>query len=131
MKYLNMIALNKISLIIMSIFYINVGVKHFIDTDWFLYIIPPYLTFIGLELVYISGVFEITLGLLLLFPKYQKVAAYGIILLLIAVYPANIYLAFNNQPQELIGISSFAASWIRLPIQFILIGIAYYHSKTK
>ena len=131
MKFLNMIPLKKISLIIMSFFYINVGIKHFIDPKWFLYIIPPYLTFIGLELVYISGIFEIALGLLLLFPKYRKISAYGIILLLIAVYPANIYLAFNKHSQELIGISSFAASWIRLPIQFILIGIAYYHSKIK
>ena len=115
----------------MSFFYINAGIMHFTDPEWFLYIIPQYLTFIGLELVYISGVIEIALGLLLLFPKYRKISAYGIILLLIAVYPANIYLAFNKQPQELIGISSFAASWIRLPIQFILIGIAYYHSKVK
>ena len=131
MSYLNMTLLNKLTLIIMSFFYINVGVKHFVDPGWFLFIIPPYLKFIGLELVYISGIFEILLGLLLLFPKYRKRSAYGIILLLIAVYPANIYLAFNEKPQELIDISSFAASWIRLPIQFILIGIAYYHSKVK
>ena len=113
------------------VFYINVGVKHFMTPEWFLYIIPPYLSFFGLELVYISGLFEILLGFLLLFQKYRKISAYGIILLLISVYPANIYLAFNIEPQELIGISSFAASWIRLPIQFILIGIAYHHSKIK
>ncbi len=123
--------INKISIYIMAYFYINVGVKHFTDPNWFLYIIPPYLTSVGLELVYISGVFEILLGLLLLFSKYRKIAGYGIILLLIAVYPANIYLAFNEEPQKLIGISSFAASWIRLPIQFILIAIAYYQSKLK
>ena len=41
----------------------------------------------------------------------------------------NIYLAFNELPQKMIGISSFAASWIRLPIQFIFIGLAYWHSK--
>ena len=121
--------LHKIGILIMAIFYINVGVKHFIDPEWFLYIIPPYLKFIGLELVYISGVFEILLGTLLLFPKYRKISAYGIILLLIFVYPANIYLAFNEEPQQLIGISSFMASWVRLPIQFVLIGIAYIHSK--
>ena len=115
----------------MSLFYINVGVKHFIDPDWFLYIIPPYLTFIGLELIYLSGIFEITVGILILFSKYRKIASYGIILLLIGVYPANIYLAFNDLPQQQIGISSFAASWVRLPIQFILIGIAYYQSKLK
>ena len=123
--------INKISIYIMAYFYINVGVKHFTDPNWFLHIIPPYLTSIGLELVYISGVFEILLGILLLFSKYRKIAGYGIILLLIAVYPANIYLAFNEEPQKLIGISSFAASWIRLPIQFILIAIAYYQSKLK
>ena len=121
--------LHKVGILIMAIFYINVGVKHFIDPEWFLYIIPPYLKFIGLELVYISGVFEILLGTLLLFPKYRRISAYGIILLLIFVYPANIYLAFNEEPQQLIGISSFMASWVRLPIQFILIGIAYIHSK--
>ena len=121
--------LHKVGILIMAIFYINVGVKHFIDPEWFLYIIPPYLKFIGLELVYISGVFEILLGTLLLFPKYRRISAYGIILLLIFVYPANIYLAFNEEPQQLIGISSFMASWVRLPIQFVLIGIAYIHSK--
>ena len=120
--------INKISIYIMAYFYINVGVKHFTDPNWFLHIIPPYLTSIGLELVYISGVFEILLGILLLFSKYRKIAGYGIILLLIAVYPANIYLAFNEEPQKLIGISSFAASWIRLPIQFLLIAVAYYHA---
>ena len=120
--------INKISIYIMAYFYINVGVKHFTDSNWFLHIIPPYLISVGLELVYISGVFEILLGILLLFSKYRKIAGYGIILLLIAVYPANIYLAFNEEPQKLIGISSFAASWIRLPIQFLLIAIAYYHA---
>ena len=118
-----------LSIYLLSLFYIYVGIKHFIDPYWFLYIIPPYLVKIGIELVYISGFFEILFGFLLLIPKYRKLAAYGIILLLIAVYPANIYLAFNEEPQKLLGISSFAASWIRLPIQFILIGLAYYHSK--
>jgi len=118
-----------LSIYLLSLFYIYVGIKHFIDPYWFLYIIPPYLVKIGIELVYISGFFEILFGFLLLIPKYRKLAAYGIILLLIAVYPANIYLALNEEPQKLLGISSFAASWIRLPIQFILIGLAYYHSK--
>ncbi len=122
--------IKNISIYIMVYFYINVGIKHFTDPHWFLHIIPPYLESIGIELVYISGFFEILLGFLLLFSKTRQISSYGIILLLIAVYPANIYLAFNQEPQELIGISSFAASWIRLPIQFILIGIAYWHSKT-
>ena len=121
----------KIGILIMSIFYINIGVRHFLEPEWFLYIIPPYLKFIGLELVYLSGIFEILFGVLLLFPKYRRISAYGIILLLIAVYPANIYLALNEEPQQLIDVSSFMASWVRLPLQFVLIGIAYIHSKEK
>ena len=113
----------------MSFFYIYIGIKHFIDPNWFLHIIPPILISYGLEIVYVSGFFEILLGLLLLFKKYRKIAAYGLILLLIAVYPANIYLAFNKESQELIQISSFMASWVRLPLQFVFLGLAYWHSK--
>ena len=61
--------------------------------------------------------------------KYRKIAAWGIILLLIAVYPANIYLAFNEVPQKALDITPFVASWVRLPMQFVFIGIAYWHSK--
>ena len=117
------------SILVMSLFYVNVGIKHFTDPLWFLYIIPPFLSSIGLELVYISGFFEILFGMMLAVKKTRKVACYGLILLLIAVYPANIYLAFYEEPQKLINISSFAASWIRLPIQFIFLGLAYWHSK--
>ena len=121
--------LKSISIYVMSILYIYVGIHHFIDTKSFLIIIPPYLQTIGLEIIYLSGVFEIILGILLIIPKYRKIASYGIILLLIAVYPANIYLAFNEEPQNLMGISSFMASWVRLPLQFIFIGLSYWHSK--
>lgn len=113
----------------MSVFYINVGMKHFIEPNWFLHIIPPLLSPIGLELVYLSGYYEIVFGMMLLVPMFRKMGAYFLIILLLAVYPANLYLAFYDQPQQLIGISSFAASWIRLPIQFIFLGLAYWHSK--
>ena len=121
--------LKYISIYIMSILYIYVGIHHFIDTKSFLIIIPPYLQTIGLEIIYLSGIFEIILGILLIISKYRKIASYGIILLLIAVYPANIYLAFNEEPQNLMGISSFMASWVRLPLQFVFLGLAYWHSK--
>ena len=94
--------INRLSILTMSFFYINVGIKHFTDPVWFQYIIPPYLSFWGLELVYLSGAIEIILGILLFIPRFRKKAAYGIIFLLIAVYPANIYLAFNEAPQKLI-----------------------------
>ena len=116
-----------ILIIISSIFYTIVGVKHFIEPDYFLSIIPPYLPF-HIELVYISGFFEILFGLMILFPKYRYYGSIGLILLLIAVFPANIYLAQSKEAQEAIGASQQIAIW-RLPIQGILIWIAYWIRK--
>ena len=83
------------SLIIMSWFYISVGISHFTDPNWFLQIVPPYLPF-KLELVYVSGFFEIIFGFMLILPSWRYYAGWGLMLLLIAVYPANIYLAQTN-----------------------------------
>ena len=116
-----------ILIIISSIFYTIVGVKHFIEPDYFLSIIPPYLPF-HIELVYISGFFEILFGLMILFPKYRYYGSIGLIFLLIAVFPANIYLAQSKEAQEAIGASQQIAIW-RLPIQGILIWIAYWIRK--
>ena len=111
-------------IIISSIFYVIVGIKHFIEPEYFLSIVPPYLPY-HLELVYISGLFEILFGLLILFPKYRYYGAIGLILLLVAVFPANIYLAQSKEAQEAIGATQEIATW-RLPIQGVLMWIAYY-----
>ena len=111
-------------IIISSIFYVIVGIKHFIEPEYFLSIVPPYLPY-HLELIYISGLFEILFGLLILFPKYRYYGAIGLILLLVAVFPANIYLAQSKEAQEAIGATQQIATW-RLPIQGVLIWVAYY-----
>ena len=116
-----------ILIVISSIFYTITGIKHFIESDYFLSIIPPYLPF-HIELVYISGFFEILFGLMILFPKYRYYGSIGLILLLIAIFPANIYLAQSKEAQEAIGASQQIAIW-RLPIQGILIWIAYWIRK--
>jgi|TARA_B100000949_G_C14239145_1_gene432656 uncharacterized membrane protein len=116
-----------ILIVISSIFYTITGIKHFIESDYFLSIIPPYLPF-HIELVYISGFFEILFGLMILFPKYRYYGSIGLIFLLIAVFPANIYLAQSKEAQEAIGTSQQIAIW-RLPIQGILIWIAYWIRK--
>ena len=111
----------------MSIAYIYIGIQHFYDSALFVAIVPDYLTF-PLELVYISGSFEILFGALLLFPKYRFYAAWGLILLLIAVFPANIYLVQSAEAQEILGVSKeFAIA--RLPFQLVFIALAYWHSR--
>tara|TARA_B100000886_G_scaffold278356_1_gene202357 strand:- start:35 stop:403 length:369 start_codon:yes stop_codon:yes gene_type:complete len=113
------------SIIVMSWFYIYTGLLHFANTNWFLQIVPPYLP-MKMELVYLSGLFEVILGFMLIVPALRYYAGWGLILLLIAVYPANIYLAQTNGAAMN---TSALVAWGRLPFQFLFIGIAYWHTK--
>ena len=88
---------------------------------------PPYLPY-HIELVYISGFFEILFGIMILFPRYRFYGSIGLILLLLAVFPANIYLAQSKEAQVAIGASQQIATW-RLPIQGLLIFVAYWIRK--
>ena len=114
-----------LSLIVMGIFYISIGISHFTSPIWYVQIVPPYLPY-KLELVYISGLFEILFGGMLFFKKTRFLAGWGLILLLIAVYPANIYLAQTNGAAMN---TTPLIAWGRLPVQFIFVGLAYWHSK--
>ena len=117
--------LKLIAILIMAYFYISVGIKHFTEPEWFLQIYPPFLPF-GLAAVYVSGFFEVLFGIMLLIPKTRYYAGWGLIALLIAVFPANIYLAYTNGAAMDIPA---AAAWGRLPFQALFIGLAYWHSK--
>lgn len=117
--------LKLITIILMAYFYISVGIKHFTEPEWFLQIYPPFLPF-GLAAVYVSGFFEVLFGIMLLIPKTRYYAGWGLIALLIAVFPANIYLAYTNGAAMDIPA---AAAWGRLPFQALFIGLAYWHSK--
>mgnify|MGYP000570477661 FL=1 len=111
----------------MSLLYITVGVKHFINPDFFVTIVPPIINWKE-EAVLVSGFIEVLLGILLLFNQTRKLAAWGIILLLIAVLPANIYLYISEIPREILSISKSQALF-RIPFQIPLIIISYWHSK--
>ena len=111
----------------MSLLYITVGVKHFINPDFFVTIVPPIINWKE-EAVLVSGFIEVLLGILLLFNQTRKLAAWGIILLLIAVLPANIYLYLSEIPREILCISKSQALF-RIPFQIPLIIISYWHSK--
>ncbi len=100
------------------------GVSHFVGTGFFLKIMPPYLPF-HLTLVLVSGLIEIILGILLFVPRYSSLAAWGIIALLIAVFPANIYV---YQHQELFPFPWFL-HLLRLPLQGVLILWAFVYTR--
>jgi len=122
MKYIKFI-----TIYFMSFAYTYVGIRHFIDPNFFLAIMPNYFSF-HLEFVYLSGIAEIILGLMLLFKKTRKLAGFGLIILLILVFPANIHLVQSELSQSLLGVTR-EQSIIRLPFQALFILIAYWHSK--
>ena len=118
-----------ITIYFMSIAYAYVGVRHFVDPDFFLAIMPNYLTF-HLEFVYLSGIAEVVLGLMLLSKKTRKTGAIGLIILLILVFPANIHLVQSELSQSILGVTK-SQSIYRLPFQGLFILIAYWHSKNN
>ena len=114
-----------ITILIMSCFYMNVGVKHFVEPEWFLQIMPPNFPH-HYQAVYWSGFFELLFGFLLINPKTRFIAGWGIIFVMITVFPANLYLAVNDG--AVMGISKELA-WGRLPFQYVFIGLAYWHAQ--
>lgn len=109
-----------IGLYLQAIAYIAAGINHFVKPNFYLAIMPPYISAHG-PLVFWSGVAEVVLGAGLLFPATRSYAAWGLILLLIAVFPANVYMATSERFAEM----SAWIRWGRLPIQGLLIWWAY------
>ena len=83
---------------LLAIGFVLAGANHFLNPAFYLKMMPPVLP-TPLFLIYLSGVFQIALGMLLLIPTFTRFAAWGIIALLIAVFPANIFMALNPQAQ--------------------------------
>ncbi len=121
--------LKKVFQILLSLFIIIAGTLHFIKPEPFVKIVPDYLPY-HLELVYISGFFEILFGIGLLIPSLSSAAAWGLILLFIAVFPANINMAVNNIPIQGVPQNQILY-WLRLPFQAVLIAWAWWFTKEQ
>jgi uncharacterized membrane protein len=100
------------------------GVGHFVASDTFERMIPPYLPY-PRALVLVSGGFEIAMGVLLLVPGSSRLAAWGLIALLLAVFPANVHI---YRHQELFPMPPLV-HLLRLPIQAVLIFWAYAYTR--
>ena len=110
---------------VFAVFWILAGLNHFRSDEFYLRMIPPYLPW-HLFLVYASGLVEIALGISLLVPWLQRLTAWGLIALLVAVFPANIHMAVHS---ELFPEFSPTLLWARLPVQALLIAWAYWFTE--
>jgi uncharacterized membrane protein len=107
---------------LLGLFFVAAGVNHFLRAEFYVSIMPPYLPW-HLALVYLSGVAEALLGGLLLWRRFEALAAWGLIALLIAVFPANVHMALNaDQYPDYPP----AVLWGRLPLQAVMIAWAYW-----
>lgn len=102
-----------------AVFYIAAGALHFIKPEPYLKIMPPYIPWHAF-MVRASGACEILGGLGLFVPATRRAAAWGLIALLIAVFPANIYMATNPIEAGAAFVAP-ALRWGRLPLQLLLI----------
>ena len=115
----------KLALLALSAFFVVAGANHFVNPDFYVAIMPPYLP-AHLELVFVSGVFEILGGIGVLVPAVRALAGWGLVLLLVAVFPANLHMALN--PELFSDLSSFAL-YARLPVQGLFIAWAYWATR--
>lgn len=112
---------------LMGTLYIVAGVLHFVATDAYLPLMPPWLP-AHRALILLSGAAEVVLGALVLVPATRRLAAWGIVLLLIAVFPANLHVALHDVP--LFGATEGLGvwNWVRLPVQLLLMLWAWWYT---
>ena len=123
-----MTRVKQVLLLVMGLFYCSAGIMHFVNSAFFTRIVPDYLPWHA-ALVYVSGVCEIVLGVLVLLPASRGLAAWGIIALLLAVFPANINMLVHRIPMREGMPPNMLALWVRLPLQGVLIAWAWWYTR--
>ena len=113
-----------ISRLLLALFFVAAGVNHFLSPETYLKILPSHLK-AGAALIWISGVAEVLGGIGILWTRTRWLAALGLILLLIAVFPANIYGALHGMNVAGWAVPSWLL-WARLPFQPLLIAWVYF-----
>lgn len=110
---------------LLAALFVAAGVYHFVNPGFYVRIMPPYLPWHH-ELVLVSGAFEVLGGVGLLVPRVRRAAAWGLITLLIAVFPANVHMAANA---HLFPEVPPAVLWARLPLQAVFVAWAYWFTR--
>jgi uncharacterized membrane protein len=110
-----------------GLMFILAGANHFIKPEFYLPMMPPYIPAHEL-MVILSGIAEMILGLLLWVPKASRLAAWGLVALLFAVFPANLHMALH--PEQFPDMPQMGL-WIRLPLQGVMIWWAWLYTRKE
>ena len=117
--------LKKIGLGFVFLYFMVGGVLHFIATEAFVNVMPPYLP-LHREAVYVSGVFEMLGAIGILIPSLRHLAGNGLILLTILVTPANVYMWMH--PELFAAVAPVLLS-VRLVLQVLLIALIWWSTR--
>jgi len=117
----------KIALLLLAVFFIGAGVNHFLSPDFYTAIMPPYLPW-HRELVALSGVFELLGGVAVLIPALRSLAGWGLVALLLAVFPANVHMAVHPGPYVEGGVPLWGL-YARLPLQLVFLVWAWWATR--
>ncbi len=112
---------------LLGMLFVFAGVQHFRRPGFYASMMPPYVPWHP-EMVFVSGVCEIALGLLLFVPRYRLLARWGLIALLVAVFPANVQMALH--PELFPEVEPWIL-WARLPLQALLIAWAWFATRSR
>ena len=115
------------SLVLLAFFYVVAGINHFANPDFYRPMMPPVLPAHDL-LIWVAGLAELTLGVGVLIPDTRRWAAWGIIALLIAIVPANIYIAVHDIPLGGGSEGAGALNWARVAFQPVLMLWAWWYT---
>ena len=115
-----------LGLAIVFLWFMLGGIAHFTNPEFFVAIMPPYVPW-HLEIVYLSGVFEILGALGVLLPAVRQLAGNCLILLVICVSPANIYMWMN--PELFPDVTEVFLS-VRLVVQVLLLWLIWWCTRT-
>ena len=120
--------LRKIALVMAAMFFVIAGFLHFRWPGTYVMIVPPFIPWPRV-MVYFSGAAEIAGGFGLLLPPVRRLAAWGLVALLVAVFPANVYMAVDRVQVTANPLPPWEL-WVRLPLQFLLIWWTLWCTKT-
>jgi uncharacterized membrane protein len=102
-----------------AVFFFYAGLMHFVQEESFTAIVPPFIPFPKL-IVWTTGLMELVFAILLILPRYRKLAGFLLAPFLLAVLPANIHMAMNNIPFGEMSATP-TTLWLRVALQFPLI----------